>query len=164
MAREVFGDEVKLFYNDNNEGNKEKQKTYQTVIRQIRRYEQEHHIRLIDGFGMQCHFWGSAEESRAFMEDMFAFYTKLGLELQITEFDVSNHSTKEIQTSIFNDFIDVAPRYGIEVFTTWGLNDILSWYGKDEASLVDSNGDFKPFTQKYIEAFSAKYLLKSNHT
>lgn len=158
LAREVFGDEVKLFYNDNNEGNKEKQKTYQTVIRQIRQYEQEHHIRLIDGFGMQCHFWGSAVENRAFIEDMFSFYTKLDVELQITEFDVCNHSTKEIQSSIFCDFIDIAPRYGIEVFTTWGLNDVLSWYGQDEASLVDSNGDFKSFTQKYIEAFSAKYL------
>ena len=91
------------------------------------------------------------------MEDMFAFYTKLGLELQITEFDVSNHSTKEIQSSIFCDFIDVASSYGIEVFTTWGLNDILSWYGQDEASLVDCNGDLKPFTQKYIEAFSDKF-------
>ena len=157
LAREVFGDQVKLFYNDNNEGNKEKQKTYKTVIDNLRRYEQKHHIRLIDGFGMQCHFWGSAEESRAFMEDMFSFYTTLGVELQITEFDVSNHSTKEVQTSIFNNFIEVAPRYGIEVFTTWGLNDVLSWYGKDEASLVDSNCDFKPFTKKYLEAFSDKF-------
>lgn len=157
LAREVFGDQVKLFYNDNNEGNKEKQKTYKTVIDNLRRYEQEHHIRLIDGFGMQCHFWGSAEESWAFMEDMFSFYTTLGVDLQITEFDVCNHSTKEVQTSIFNNFIEVAPRYGIEVFTTWGLNDVLSWYGKDEASLVDSNCDFKPFTKKYLEAFSDKF-------
>ena len=90
------------------------------------------------------------------MEDLFSFYTKLGVELQITEFDVSNHSAKEFQTAIFNNFIEVAPRYGIEVFTTWGLNDILSWYGKDEASLVDANCDLKPFTKKYIEAFSSK--------
>ena len=147
---------MKLFYNDNNEGNKEKQKTYQTVIAHLRRYEQEHAVRLIDGFGMQCHFWGSAEETREWMEDVFSFYTKLDVELQITEFDVSNHSSKEIQASIFNHFIDVAPRYGIETFTMWGLNDILSWYGKDEASLVDSNCDLKPFTKKYIEAFSSK--------
>lgn len=156
LAREVFGNQVKLFYNDNNEGNKEKQKTYQTVIAHLRRYEQEHAVRLIDGIGMQCHFWGSAEETREWMEDVFSFYTKLDVELQITEFDVSNHSSKEIQASIFNHFIDVAPRYGIETFTMWGLNDILSWYGKDEASLVDSNCDLKPFTKKYIEAFSSK--------
>ena len=157
LAREVFGDQVKLFYNDNNEGNKEKQQTYKTAIDHIRQYEQAHHVRLIDGFGMQCHFWGSAEETRTMMEEMFSFYTKLGVELQITEFDVSNHSTKEIQNAIFNNFIEVASRYGIEVFTTWGLNDVVSWYGQDEASLVDANADLKPFTQKYIETFSNKY-------
>ena len=158
LAREVFGDEVKLFYNDNNEGNKEKQQTYKTAIGHIRQYEQEHHIRLIDGFGMQCHFWGSAVEDRDMMERMFSFYTSLGVELQITEFDVSCHSTKTIQDSIFNNFVEVASRFGIEVFTTWGLNDVVSWYGDDEASLVDSNCDFKPFTHKYIETFSNKDL------
>ena len=115
-------------------------------------------FRLIDGFGMQCHFWGSAVEDRDMMERMFSFYTSLGVELQITEFDVSCHSTKTIQDSIFNNFVEVASRFGIEVFTTWGLNDVVSWYGDDEASLVDSNCDFKPFTHKYIETFSNKYL------
>ena len=91
------------------------------------------------------------------MEQMFSFYTSLGVALQITEFDVSCHSTKAIQEAIFNDFIDVAPRYGIKAFTTWGLNDVVSWYGQDEASLVDVNGDLKPFTEKYLKAFSQKY-------
>ena len=157
LAREVFGSEVKLFYNDNNEGNREKQQTYRTVVDNLRQYEQAHHVRLLDGLGMQCHFWGSAEENRAMMEQMFSFYTSLGVALQITEFDVSRHSTKAIQEAIFNDFIDVAPRYGIKVFTTWGLNDIVSWYGQDEASLVDVNGNLKPFTEKYLIAFSQKY-------
>ena len=157
MAREVFGHEVKLFYNDNNEGNKAKQQTYETVIRTIRQYEQKHGVRLIDGLGMQCHFWGSEQEDKGMIEEMFRWYTNLGVELQITEFDVSNHSNKTIQEAIFNNFVEVASRYGIEVFTTWGLNDIVSWYGEDEASLIDANGDFKSFTQKYIEAFSHKY-------
>ncbi len=157
LAREVFGDQVKLFYNDNNEGNREKQQTYKTVIRHIRDYEREHGVRLLDGFGMQCHFWGSEEETAAFMEDMFSFYTGLGVELQITEFDVSNHSTKEIRNAIFENFVRIAPRYGIEVFTVWGLNDIVSWLHGEEASLMDADCDPKPFTRKYIEAFSAKY-------
>ena len=53
LAREVFGDRIKLYYNDNNEGNREKQATYRTVIGQLKEYEQEHGTRLIDGFGMQ---------------------------------------------------------------------------------------------------------------
>ncbi|MBR6860675.1 MAG: endo-1,4-beta-xylanase [Acidaminococcaceae bacterium] len=157
LAREVFGDQIKLLYNDNNEGNREKQIIFKTVIDRIKAYERDHHIRLIDGFGMQCHFWGSADETRAYMEDMFSFCTSLGVEVQITEFDVSNHSTKEIQESIFNTFPEVARQYGIQVFTTWGLNDIVSWLHGEEASLVDANCDLKPFAMKYIEAFSEKY-------
>ncbi len=157
LAREVFGDRIKLFYNDNNEGNREKQVIFKTVIDRIKVYEREHRVRLIDGFGMQCHFWGSEDETRAYIEQMFSFCTNLGVEVQITEFDVSNHSTKEIQESIFNNFPEVAKQYGIEAFTTWGLNDIVSWLHREEASLVDSNCELKPFTMKYIEAFSGKY-------
>ncbi|MBO5570065.1 MAG: endo-1,4-beta-xylanase [Clostridia bacterium] len=157
LAREVFGDRIKLFYNDNNEGNREKQIIFKAVIDRIKAYERKHRVRLIDGFGMQCHFWGSEDESRAFMEDMFSFCNKLGVELHITEFDVSNHSTKEIQESIFNTFPEVARQNGIKVFTTWGLNDIVSWLHGEEASLVDADCDLKPFTMKYIEAFSDKY-------
>ncbi len=157
LAREVFGDRIKLFYNDNNEGNREKQIIFKAVIDRIKAYERKHRVRLIDGFGMQCHFWGSEDESRAFMEDMFSFCNKLGVELHITEFDVSNHSTKELQESIFNTFPEVARQNGIKDFTTWGLNDIVSWLHGEEASLVDADCDLKPFTMKYIEAFSDKY-------
>ena len=157
LAREVFGSQIKLFYNDNNEGNREKQIIFKTVIDRIKAYEREHRIRLIDGFGMQCHFWGSENETRAYMDAMFSFCTNLGVEVQVTEFDVSNHSTKEIQESIFNNFPEAAKQYGIEAFTTWGLNDIVSWLHGEEASLADSDCELKPFTMKYIEAFSGKY-------
>ena len=157
MAREIFGDKIKLIYNDNNEGNKEKQIIFKTVIDNIKKYEKEHGLKLIDGFGMQCHFWGSKNEDRNFMEEMFEQCSRFGVELQVTEFDVSNHSTKEIQQSIFNNFAEVAQKQGIEILTTWGLNDIISWLHGEEASLVDSNCDLKPFTMKYIKAFSERY-------
>ena len=157
MAREIFGEDVKLFYNDCNEGNKEKQKMFVAAINRIKEYERQNGIHLIDGFGMQSHYWGSEDESKEYMEDLYSFYTNLGLEIQITEFDVSNHSNKEVQNSIFNNFIEVVPKYGIETFTMWGLNDIVSWYGDDEASLVDKNCDLKPFTEKYLKVFSSKY-------
>ena len=160
LAREVFGEGIKLFYNDNNEGNREKQRIFKTVIGQIKAYEREHGVHLIDGFGMQCHFWGSENENRAYMEDMLEACTHLGVEVQVTEFDVSRHGTKETQEAIFNSFADIARRYGIEVFTTWGLNDIVSWLHGEEASLADGNCDPKPFAMKYIEAFSNKYYLR----
>ncbi len=97
LALEVFGDGIKLFYNDNNEGNREKQTIFKMIIDHIGADEREYQIRLIDGFGMQCHFWGSEDEIGIFMEKMFSYCTQLGVDVQITEFDVSSHSTKEIR-------------------------------------------------------------------
>lgn len=156
IARDVFGADVKLFYNDNNEGNKEKQKTYKTVFDNFKKYEREHGIKIFDGFGMQSHFWGDETETAEFMAEMFDFYTSQGVEIQITEFDVSNHSSKEQQYQIFKDFIAVIKNYDITVFTMWGLNDELSWLAAEEPLLVDMDYNLKEFAGDYIEHFSNK--------
>ena len=161
IARKIFGN-IKLFYNDCNEGNKLKQKYFTNIITNIKQYEKENNIHLIDGFGMQSHYWGSNDENKKYMENMYSFYTKLNLEIQITEFDISNHSTKKMQESIFENFIEVIQNYNINTFTTWGLNDLVSWYSEYDATLIDKNCDFKDFTQKYLNYFSNKSKNSSN--
>lgn len=156
LARDIFGSNMKLFYNDNNEGNKEKQQIYLKIFENIKKYEEENGIKLLDGFGMQSHYWGDETETKEYMEELYSFYTSLGLDIQITEFDVSNHSTKEQQLSIFNNFIDVVKKYNINVFTMWALNDELSWLSEYSPVLVDSNCDIKDFAKEYIEHFSNK--------
>lgn len=156
MAREIFGQEVKLFYNDNNEGNKEKQKIYSKVFDNFKKYEQEYGVKIFDGFGMQCHFWGDETETKEFMTEMLDFYTSQGIEVQITEFDVSNHSSKEQQYQIFKDFITVIKNYNITAFTMWGLNDELSWLADEEPLLIDKDYNLKEFARDYIEHFSNK--------
>jgi GH35 family endo-1,4-beta-xylanase len=156
LARQVFGENTKLFYNDCNEGNKEKQKTYSFIINNIKEYENKYNIHLLDGFGMQSHFWGSEDENIEYMDNLYSFYTNLDLEIQITEFDVSNHSNKNVQNSIFENFIKIIPKYNITNFTTWGLNDLVSWYSEYDATLIDKDCNFKSFTQKYIDTFSNK--------
>ena len=156
MARDIFGSSMKLFYNDNNEGNKEKQQIYLKIFENIKKYEAENGIKILDGFGMQSHYWGDETETKEYMEELYSFYTNLGLDIQITEFDVSNHSNKEQQLSIFNNFIDVAKKYDIKAFTMWALNDELSWLSEYSPVLVDSNYDIKDFAQQYIEHFSNK--------
>lgn len=156
MAREVFGSDVKLFYNDNNEGNKLKQNTFRTVFDHLKKYEQTHGVKIFDGFGMQCHFWGDETETKEYMTEMFDFYSGQGIDIQITEFDVSNHSSKEQQYQIFNDFIAVAKNYPVKAFTMWGLNDELSWLSDDEPLLIDKNYHLKAFARDYIEHFSNK--------
>ena len=156
LARDIFGSNMKLFYNDNNEGNKEKQQIYLKIFENIKKYEEENGIKLLDGFGMQSHYWGDETETKEYMEELYSFYTSLGLDIQITEFDVSNHSTKEQQLSIFNNFIDVVKKYNINVFTMWALTDELSWLSEYCPVLVDSNCDIKDFAKEYIEHFSNK--------
>jgi len=156
MARDIFGSSMKLFYNDNNEGNKEKQQIYLKIFENIKKYEAENGIKILDGFGMQSHYWGDETETKEYMEELYSFYTNLGLDIQITEFDVSNHSNKEQQLSVFNNFIDVAKKYDIKAFTMWALNDELSWLSEYSPVLVDSNYDIKDFAQEYIEHFSNK--------
>lgn len=161
LARDVFGDDIKLFYNDNNEGNRQKQEIFFHIIKNIKEYEKASGKHIFDGFGMQSHYWGSEDETREYMEEMYSFYAKLGVEIQITEFDVCNHSTKEIQNSIFENFIEVIAKYGIDTFTMWGLNDIVSWYAEDEPSLIDAECNFKAFTDEYLKVFSSKYNSKT---
>lgn len=156
MAREIFGQEVKLFYNDNNEGNKEKQKIYSKVFDNFKKYEQEYGVKIFDGFGMQCHFWGDETETKEFMTEMLDFYTSQEIEVQITEFDVSNHSSKEQQYQIFKDFITVIKNYNITAFTMWGLNDELSWLADEEPLLIDKDYNLKEFARDYIEHFLNK--------
>ncbi len=161
LARDVFGEDIKLFYNDNNEGNRQKQEIFFHIIKNIKEYEKASGNHIFDGFGMQSHYWGSEDETKEYMEKMYAFYTNLGVEIQITEFDVCNHSTKEIQNSIFENFIEVVAKYGIDAFTMWGLNDIVSWYAEDEPSLIDTECNFKAFTDEYLKVFSSKYNSKT---
>lgn len=158
MAREVFGQEVKLFYNDNNEGNKEKQKIFRKIFDNFKKYEQENGVKIFDGFGMQCHFWGDETENSKFMTEMLDFYTSQGFDIQITEFDVSNHSSKEQQNQIFKDFICVVKNYNITTFTMWGLNDELSWLADEEPLLVDKDYNLKEFAGDYIRHFTNKKI------
>lgn len=158
IAREVFGDNTKLFYNDNNEGNKEKQRYYINIIQTIKRYELENGLKLLDGFGMQMHLWG--DETAEQLKEIFDFYTRLGLEIQVTEFDISCHYNADHQEQLFYDFINIISNYDIKVFTMWGLNDELSWLSEFEPLIVDKNYDNKKFAENYLTHFSNK--LKSN--
>lgn len=160
MARDIFGDNIKLFYNDNNEGNKEKQQTYLKIFKNIKKYELDNKVKILDGFGMQSHYWGDETETKEYMEELYSFYTDLDIEIQITEFDVSNHSTKEQQLNIFYNFIEVIKKYDIDVFTMWGLNDELSWLSEYNPVLVDNNFDIKDFAKDYINHFSNKQKIQ----
>lgn len=161
IAREVFGPNIKLFYNDNNEGNSQKQKAYLNILNKLKKEEEKTNLKLIDGFGMQSHYWGDETEDKNYMNNIYSFYTKLGLDIQITEFDVSNHSTKEIQNRIFNDFISVIGDYNIDTFTMWGLNDTVSWLSEYSPTIVNENFDIKSFGDLCLEHFSNKRQRKN---
>jgi endo-1,4-beta-xylanase len=132
-AREADPD-AKLFYNDYSEVNATKRdKIYDLLVK----LDAEN---LVDGIGMQGH-WNIDYPSNALLIDALEKYSSLGLEIQITEFDVSVYtSNNDPESSYTSDLAHKqAISYGrffsafrdfkddITGITFWGLADDYSW-------------------------------------
>lgn len=127
-AREADPD-AKLFYNDYNATSPLKRGKIVQLL--IKLQEQG----LVDGMGLQGH-WGLDDPYISKIKDAFNAYSGLGLELQITELDISTGSAKQYTSEVelkqrsayrryfeqFRDYKDV-----ITGITFWGLTDGHSW-------------------------------------
>jgi endo-1,4-beta-xylanase len=126
--------DAKLFYNDYSEVNATKRdKIYDLLVK----LDAEN---LVDGMGMQGH-WNIDYPSDALLKDALEKYSSLGLEIQITEFDVSVYTSNSDPESSYTSEIALkqAIAYGrffkafrdykddITSITFWGLADDYSW-------------------------------------
>lgn len=128
--------EKKLFYNDYNETNPAKRvKIYNTIKAMKDRGVP------VDGIGMQCHssiYGPSADE----LKETIELYASLGVQIHITELDVSlfefgDHSRIEKpdaklldkQAKIYEDYFKIFREYKevIECVTLWGVADDYTW-------------------------------------
>ena len=142
----------KLFYNDFNiEGGGKYQKVYD-ALKQLKKQGVP-----IDGIGMQCHFNLNGLDINVFRNAITAF-GKLGLEVHITELDVSLYSssdgTKEFKTPPKDKVLTQAYFYQqlfqlfksqkkyIKNVTFWNVDEGTSWlptkwgYGKPDWPLL----------------------------
>ena len=153
---------AKLFYNDYNEISAEKR---EKIIRMIKNLQVKGIS--INGIGLQAH-WAVNEPSKAQLDSTLSDFTKLGLEVQITELDISVYpkehdarnrkaadtataftiekemKQKEVYTMVF----DLFRKYNKQIssVTFWNISDRSSWLDnfpvknrKDYPLLFDKN-------------------------
>lgn len=132
-ARKYAGSDVKLFYNDYNTEDKGKMRH---IINLVKRLQEKG---LIDGIGLQNHI-SVDSPSLIDIDASIREYGELGLEIHITELDMSlkENSEEEFlrQASrykrlfMFIKNLDESDAANITNVTFWGLSDDISWLNK----------------------------------
>ncbi|ADQ05453.1 Endo-1,4-beta-xylanase [Caldicellulosiruptor owensensis OL] len=148
-ARQTDPD-AKLFYNDyNTETPKKRQFIYNMVTKL-------HEMGLIDGVGLQGHINVDSPTVKDIETTINLFSTIPGLEIQITELDISVYTGSSQrydtlpqdvmikQAMKFKELFEMLKRHSDRVtnVTLWGLKDDYSWLSKDRNNwplLFDSN-------------------------
>ena len=142
-ARKYAPEGCQLFYNDYNEFANDKQNCIiNTILKPLKAKG------LIDGMGMQSHLncaasnaWGDTNSYLAAMDK----YLNLGLDVQVTELDLSTEGGKYSMTdqankykAIFKHAMDWNTQHPngpfVSLVQVWGPNDNNSWVGTDKSS------------------------------
>lgn len=157
--------EAKLFYNDYNESSPEKREKIYTLISGMKARGVPIH-----GMGMQAH-WNLYDPSLKDIEDAIVRYSELGVEIHVTEMDVSvfkfddkrtdlTEPTPEMETlqaERYEAFFDLFKKHASKItsVTFWGVSDRYTWLNdfpvrgrKNWPFLFDGNNEPK-------EAFKA---------
>jgi endo-1,4-beta-xylanase len=150
--------DAKLFYNDYTAIDPTKSDKIYNLLAKLK--EQD----LVDGIGLQGH-WNISYPSGSLISNAFTKYKSLGIELQITELDVSVYTSNSDPESEYTDFIaqKQSVAYGsyflefrsfkdaLTGVTFWGLADDYTWLDnfpvagrKNYPLLFDVNLDPKP--------------------
>lgn len=146
-ARKYASPETKLFYNDFNCYIDQKQTAIMTVVKELVS------LGLIDGVGMQSHLdvdYPSVDNYTRTLER----FSKLGIEVQITELDVTTTGNDEAglqkQGEYYDKLFQVISMYeklgstNITGLTFWGVSDIYSWRSSQYPLLFDAALEPKP--------------------
>jgi len=153
----------KLFYNDYNEYSPNKQ-AY--IISDILKPLVEKN--LIDGVGMQSHISMSYPTIDLYKSAMQQ-YADLGLEIQVTELDVSEKSNEYAnQLALAQRYQDVFKMYkemkdsgvNLSAVVLWGITDSTSWIG-GYPLLFDKNYQAKPSYYAVIDTDSEVEKLQT---
>ncbi|MBO2944416.1 endo-1,4-beta-xylanase [Paenibacillus sp. F411] len=156
-AREVLDEnpdwDIKLYYNDYNEDNRNKATAIYHMVKEINeRYSQEHPGKLlIDGIGMQGHYGlnTNPDNVKASLER----FISLGVEISITELDIQAGSDYQMtkqqadaQGYIYARLFQLYEQYAehISRVTFWGLEDSKSWRAAFNPLVFDRNLQAKP--------------------
>ena len=152
-ARRYAPEGVKLFYNDYNSYQKQKQSDILEFLRPVAEAGN------IDGMGMQSHI-GTYMSINEYMLALKKYHDELGVEIQITELDIgadNSDNWEEKQGKFFGKFMKrvIALRNeGVPItgVTLWGISDPLSWKASDRPLVFRDDLTRKPAFDAMIEA------------
>lgn len=146
FARKYAPADCKLFYNDYNEYIQAKRDAIYNKALELKENN------LIDGIGMQAHLDMSFPSVSQF-KDAVEKFASTGLEVQITELDITQTDTSESGLSaqaqqfkdIMNAICDVRRDGGkITAVVFWGITDATSWRSSRVPLLFDADYQAKP--------------------
>ena len=136
---------VKLYYNDYNAFQLNKQLEIIDFLRPVAEAGN------IDGVGMQSHI-GTWCNTDSYGEALRRYNTELGVEISITELDISKDNSEDWQKTQgdyaqkFMEKILQLKSEGVPItsFTVWGLKDTMSWKSNESPLFFDGKMNAKP--------------------
>ena len=143
FARQYAPEGTKLYYNDFNEYMTSKTNAIVNMATELKEKG------LIDGIGMQSHLDVSFPSASAYKTCLEKF-AATGLDIQITELDVTTGDTTESglqkQADYYSDIFDAIVEYkdSISAVVLWGVTDDQSWRAAKLPLLFDAEYKAKP--------------------
>lgn len=143
FARQYAPEGCKLYYNDYNEYIDGKTNAICEMATDLKAKG------LIDGIGMQSHL-ATNFPSAAQYKKALAKFAALGLDIQVTELDITTSDTSEAgletQAQIYSDIMDALVEYSdsISAVIFWGVTDDQSWRASQLPLLFDKDFKAKP--------------------
>jgi endo-1,4-beta-xylanase len=138
---------AKLCYNDYNTDNWSAAKT-QGVYAMVKDFKSRGVP--IDCVGFQTHFTGGSSLPSNFQTTLSSF-AALGVDVQLTEVDVTNASTSQYQ-GLTQACLNVTRCAGISV---WGIRDSTSWRSSESPLLFDGSGNKKAAYTSVLNALNS---------
>lgn len=143
FARKYAPTDCKLYYNDYNEYMTQKTDAMIKMATDLKEKG------LIDGLGMQSHL-DVGFPSAAMYKAALAKFAETGLDVQVTELDITTSDTSETglkkQAQMYSDIFDALYEYkdSISAVILWGVTDPDSWRASQVPLLFDGEYQAKP--------------------
>lgn len=167
-ARKYAPEGCKLYYNDYNEYMDGKMNA---IIEMAEDFKEKG---IIDGIGMQSHLDARQSLDAAFpsigmYKNALKKYSELGLDIQITELDVTTpenpkDSDFDVQAAYYKGIWDAIYEYrdSVSAVILWGVTDDQSWRGKQYPLLFDKDYKAKPAFHSIIEGYELPENIPTN--
>lgn len=162
-ARKYAPEGTKLFYNDYNEYMPSKTQAIVDMANELAAKG------LIDGIGCQSHLDVSFPSVSVY-EKAIAAFAATGLEVQITELDVTTSDTTEAglatQAQYYSDIMDVLVEYSDSISTVvfWGVTDDQSWRASRLPLLFDATFQAKPAYDAIVDGLEITDIITTTTT